>query len=66
MDLHETWKVGKDDYPQLKLFIKGNPEPVNYTGNWEAEEIKRFLKTRGGIHERITLLFFIIDWTNID
>ncbi|GAV05815.1 hypothetical protein RvY_15890 [Ramazzottius varieornatus] len=49
MDLAEKYGVGKDDYPQLKLFIRGNPEPINYTGNWQADEIKRFLKTRGGV-----------------
>ncbi|XP_055339822.1 endoplasmic reticulum resident protein 29-like [Paramacrobiotus metropolitanus] len=48
-DLAERFNVNKDDFPVLKLFIRGTDDPIPYTGNFQADDIKRFLKSRGGV-----------------
>ncbi|OQV25793.1 putative Endoplasmic reticulum resident protein 29 [Hypsibius exemplaris] len=49
MDMHERYGINKDDVPVLKLFIRGKPVPLNYTGNFLADDIKRFIKSMGGV-----------------
>lgn len=48
-DLAERFGVKKDDYPVLKLFVSGQEEPVTFSGDFKADEIKAFVKKNSGI-----------------
>ena len=48
-DLAERFGVKKEDYPAYKLFLKGQTDPVSYTGNTaKADEIKKFIVKETG------------------
>ncbi|XP_064459845.1 endoplasmic reticulum resident protein 29-like [Ornithodoros turicata] len=49
MDLAERYGVKKDDFPVLKLFLSGQNDPVAYTGEFKADDIKGFLKKHAGV-----------------
>ncbi|CAF2495315.1 unnamed protein product [Rotaria sp. Silwood2] len=41
--LAKEYSVTKADYPAYKLFIKGKPKPIDYTGDNTEDDLKRFL-----------------------
>ncbi|CAL1281643.1 unnamed protein product [Larinioides sclopetarius] len=43
-DIAERFGVSKDDFPVLKLFVEGKDEPITFTGDFKADEIKNFIK----------------------
>lgn len=48
-DLAERFGVKKDDFPVLKLFLAGKEEPITYSGEFKADDIKAFVKKNSGI-----------------
>ncbi|CAG7723952.1 unnamed protein product [Allacma fusca] len=49
-DLAEKYGVKSKDFPVLKLFRKGMPEPLAYTGEFKQDEITQFIKSSTGIY----------------
>ncbi|XP_049794031.1 endoplasmic reticulum resident protein 29 [Schistocerca nitens] len=50
-DLAERFKVTKDDFPVVKLFLQGKEEPVTFTDtDFTADNIKKFIRKYSGIH----------------
>lgn len=53
-DLATRYKVAKEDYPKLLLFLEGKTEPIEFKVNkdsdFTAENIKRFIKKKAGIY----------------
>ncbi|XP_067015179.2 endoplasmic reticulum resident protein 29 [Anabrus simplex] len=50
-DLAERYKVLKDDFPVVKLFVGGNSEPVTFTSpDFTADNIKKFIRKHSNIH----------------
>lgn len=50
-DLAERYKVKKDDYPVVKLFLNGDLDnPVNFDGkDFKADAIKHFIREHSGL-----------------
>ncbi|KFM56949.1 Endoplasmic reticulum resident protein 29, partial [Stegodyphus mimosarum] len=48
-DIAERFDVSKDDFPVVKLFVQGESEPLTYTGNFKAAEIKNFIKQHSNV-----------------
>lgn len=46
----EKYEVKTKDFPVLKLFRKGFPEPMPYTGEWKADDIIQFVKSTTGVY----------------
>jgi len=49
-DLAEKYGVKTKDFPVIKLFRKGMPEPLPYTGDIKADEIIQWVKSSTGIY----------------
>ncbi|KAL1140809.1 hypothetical protein AAG570_000737 [Ranatra chinensis] len=52
-DLAKKYNVNKDDYPLVKLFVKGK-EPINFQANddkeFTADNLKRFVRSKSGVY----------------
>lgn len=55
-DIAERYGVSKDNFPVLKLFVDGTPEPFTYSGEFKADEIRNFIKQ----HSSMMLFFLLI------
>lgn len=44
MDLAERFGVVKEDFPRVFLFVSGKDEPVQFDGQFTAEELKKFIR----------------------
>lgn len=51
-DLAQKYGVKKDDYPVLKLFVKGQKEPINLgkEEDYTADNLKKFIRSKSGVY----------------
>ncbi|XP_014229298.1 endoplasmic reticulum resident protein 29 [Trichogramma pretiosum] len=53
-ELAQRYKVSKDDYPQLLLFVQGKADPVRFVADkdadFTADNIKRFVRKKTGMY----------------
>lgn len=50
-DLAERYKVNKDDFPVVKLFVDGVSEPCTFSDSeFTADNIKKFIRTKSNVH----------------
>jgi len=49
-DLAERYSVKKEDFPVMKLFIAGKPEPVDYEGEFTQDQIKTFVRKYADVY----------------
>ena len=50
-DLAERYKVNKDDFPVVKLFVAGVSEPYTFSDSeFTADNIKKFIRTKSNVH----------------
>lgn len=50
-DLAERYKVNKDDFPIVKLFVAGVSEPYTFLDSeFTADNIKKFIRTKSNVH----------------
>lgn len=50
-DLAERYKVNKDDFPVVKLFVAGISEPYTFSDSeFTADSIKKFIRTKSNVH----------------
>lgn len=49
-DLAEKYEVKAKDFPVLKLFKKGQDEPLPYTGEFKEDDIVAFVKSQTGVY----------------
>ncbi|GLH05240.1 hypothetical protein R5R35_010487 [Gryllus longicercus] len=50
-DLAERYKVNKDDFPVIKLFVAGKDEPVTFTNSdFTADNIKKFIRSNSEVY----------------
>jgi len=50
-DLAERYKVNKDDFPIVKLFVAGVSEPYTFSDSeFTADNIKKFIRTKSYVH----------------
>jgi len=50
-DLAERYKVNKDDFPVVKLFVAGVSEPYTFSDTeFTADNIKKFIRTKSNVH----------------
>lgn len=50
-DLAERYKVNKDDFPIVKLFVAGVSEPYTFSDSeFTADNIKKFIRTKSNVH----------------
>lgn len=50
-DLAERYKVNKDDFPVVKLFVAGISEPYTFSDSeFTADNIKKFIRTKSNVH----------------
>lgn len=50
-DLAERYKVNKDDFPVVKLFVAGLSEPYTFSDpEFTADNIKKFIRTKSNVH----------------
>jgi endoplasmic reticulum protein 29 len=47
-ELAKRYGVDKADFPAYKLFLNGNLEPIDYTGDRTVDDLKRFLSQNTG------------------
>lgn len=43
-DIADRYDVSKENFPVLKLFVEGKPEPFTFSGEFKADEIRNFIK----------------------
>lgn len=48
-DLAQRYSAKKDDFPVLKLFLGSVENPITFAGEWKADELKHFLRSRSGL-----------------
>ncbi|GFY38666.1 endoplasmic reticulum resident protein 29 [Trichonephila inaurata madagascariensis] len=48
-DIAERFGVSKDDFPVIKLFVEGESEPIAYSGDIKADDIKNFIKKHSNV-----------------
>ncbi|XP_076307259.1 endoplasmic reticulum protein 29-like protein wbl [Tachypleus tridentatus] len=48
-DIGERFSVKKDDFPVLKLFVEKLPDPITYTGDFKADDIKAFIRQHSNV-----------------
>lgn len=48
-DLAERYNVKKDDFPVLKLFVRGIAEPFTFQGDFKSDNIKSFIKNHSAV-----------------
>ncbi|GFS92576.1 endoplasmic reticulum resident protein 29 [Trichonephila clavipes] len=51
-DIAERFGVSKDDFPVIKLFVEGEREPIAYSGDIKADDIKNFIKKHSIMHAK--------------
>lgn len=50
-DLAEKYKVNKDDFPVVKLFVSGKDDPITFTNeDFTADNIKKFIRSNTNIY----------------
>uniref|UniRef100_A0A646QHS0 Endoplasmic reticulum resident protein 29 n=1 Tax=Hemiscolopendra marginata TaxID=943146 RepID=A0A646QHS0_9MYRI len=50
-DLAEKYGVKKEDFPVLKLFLRGTEEPIPYTGEeFKSDNLKQFIREKSGLY----------------
>lgn len=49
VNIAERYKVVKEDYPVLLLFLKGEAEPIRYKGEFVLEHMQRFVSSTSGL-----------------
>ena len=50
-DLAERYKVNKDDFPVVKLFVADVSEPYTFSDSeFTADNIKKFIRTKSNVH----------------
>jgi len=50
-DLAERYKVNKDDFPVVKLFVAGVSEPYTFSDSeFTADNIKKFIRAKSNVH----------------
>lgn len=50
-DLAERYKVNKDDFPAVKLFVAGVSEPYTFSDSeFTADNVKKFIRTKSNVH----------------
>lgn len=50
-EIANKFKVKKEDFPVLKLFIKGKEEPVDFgNNNYDADTIKKFIRSNSNVY----------------
>lgn len=53
-DLAARFGIGKDDYPAVRLFVKGKDEPIAFRpagdSEFTANNLKRFLRSKSGVY----------------
>ncbi|XP_046386613.1 endoplasmic reticulum resident protein 29 [Ischnura elegans] len=53
-DLAERYKVSKEDFPVIKLFVEGKKDPFTYSPgtseDFTADNIKKFIRSTSGIY----------------
>lgn len=60
-DIAERYGVSKDNFPVLKLFVEGKPEPFTFSGDFKADEIRNFIKQ----HSSMLFHFYILSPWNM-
>nr|XP_053644666.1 endoplasmic reticulum resident protein 29-like [Cherax quadricarinatus] len=50
MDLAERFGVVKEDFPKVKLFISGKDDPLDFEGEFNAEELKKFIRRHSEVY----------------
>lgn len=50
MDLAERFGVVKDDFPVVKLFMTGKEDPINFEGEFNEENLKKFIRRHSQIY----------------
>lgn len=52
-ELARKYNVDKDDFPKVKLFVKGVPEPINFDDKeqeFTADNLKKFIRSKSGVY----------------
>ena len=53
-DLAERYKIKKEEYPAVLLFLHGKKEPLKFVAekdaDFTADNIKRFIKSKSGVY----------------
>jgi len=51
-ELAKKYGAEKDDFPVIKLFVQGKPEPVNFdkTEEFTADNLKKFIRSKSGVY----------------
>ncbi|XP_054272023.1 endoplasmic reticulum resident protein 29-like [Macrosteles quadrilineatus] len=51
-DLAKKYGAEKDDYPVVKLFVQGKPEPSDFvkTEDFTADNLKKFIRSKSGVY----------------
>ena len=51
-DLSTRFGIASDDFPQYRLWTKGNDatkDPIKFTGNKKSDEFMRFIQSNAGV-----------------
>lgn len=49
-DLADKFKVAKEDFPVVKLFVRGRADPLSFTGEFTADELKKFVRGHSEVY----------------
>lgn len=53
-DLAQRYGISKDDYPAIRLFLKGKTEPLPFVtksdSDFTADNLKRFIRSRSDVY----------------
>lgn len=50
MDLAERFEVQKEDFPKVMLFVSGKDDHVVFDGEFNAEELKKFIRRHSEVY----------------
>ncbi|CAL4251454.1 unnamed protein product, partial [Meganyctiphanes norvegica] len=50
MDLQERFGVKKDDFPVVKLFVQGQSEPIDFEGEFNEDNLKKFIRMHSEVY----------------
>ncbi|XP_042203339.1 endoplasmic reticulum resident protein 29-like [Homarus americanus] len=50
MDLAERFGVTKEDFPKVKFFVNGKDKPFDFDGEFNAEELKKFIRRHSEVY----------------
>ena len=48
-DLAQRYSAKKEDFPVIKLFLGSVENPITFDGEWKADDLKHFLRSRSGL-----------------